>query len=243
MTYRTLLRDRNVAAYFAAILAGDFGAQMQSVAIGWHVFSLRHHAFDLGLVGLILFLPTFGLAPVSGLVADRWNRRTIVVVATGVEALCSVAFCILVARDVRTLPAYLGILLVVGIARAFAAPAERSLLVNIVRAGRFVRTSAAFGAVREMAIVAGPAAGGALVAVGTQAAFAVTAFAFAASVVAFLILRVRHRVPAVSPSTGAPQLRGCVSSSLVQRSAARSRWTSLPSCLAEQRLCFPYMRT
>jgi len=47
--------SRNHVLFFVGMLCGELGYQVQSVAVAWHVFTLRHHAFDLGLVGLALF--------------------------------------------------------------------------------------------------------------------------------------------------------------------------------------------
>jgi hypothetical protein len=51
--------------------------EMQSVAVGWQVYDITHRAFDLGLVGLCQFLPGITLFLVSGNVADRFNRRNL----------------------------------------------------------------------------------------------------------------------------------------------------------------------
>jgi MFS family permease len=57
------------------MLSGDVAYQVQNVAVAWHVFVLHHRPFDLGLVGLALFLPTFAFALPAGVFADRHDRR------------------------------------------------------------------------------------------------------------------------------------------------------------------------
>ena len=73
------------SVYLAAFVAFDLASQIQSVAIAWQVYSVRHSAFDLGLVGLVLFTPSLLLAPVTGLVADRVDRRRIIAAASVVQ--------------------------------------------------------------------------------------------------------------------------------------------------------------
>src|ERR1700735_3219269 len=63
--------------------------EMQSVAVGWQVYDITHRAFDLGLVGLCQFLPGITLFLVSGHVADRFNRRTLLMLCYVGFATCS----------------------------------------------------------------------------------------------------------------------------------------------------------
>ena len=65
--------------------------QIQTVAVGWQVYDLTRDPLDLGLVGLSQFLPALLLVLVTGAVADRFRRRTIMAVCLAIEALCAVA--------------------------------------------------------------------------------------------------------------------------------------------------------
>ncbi|MBD5657649.1 MAG: MFS transporter, partial [Candidatus Eremiobacteraeota bacterium] len=58
--------SRNRLFFFAGMLTTDLGYRIASVAVGWHVFTLHHRAFDLGLVGLVLLVPTFAFALPAG---------------------------------------------------------------------------------------------------------------------------------------------------------------------------------
>ncbi|MBV9102114.1 MAG: MFS transporter, partial [Candidatus Eremiobacteraeota bacterium] len=109
-----LLGDGRFRAFLAGMLSAGLAVQVQSVAVGWHIFLLRHRALDLGLVGLVLFLPTFTLWLPAGLFVDRHDRRWIAAGGAFIEALCSLAFAALVLRGDRHLLLYLGVLLVVG---------------------------------------------------------------------------------------------------------------------------------
>src|SRR5215211_1620223 len=74
--------------YWLSRLASSFAAQIQTVAVGWQVYDLTRDPLDLGFVGLSQFLPALLLVLVTGAVADRFRRRTIMAVCIGIEALC-----------------------------------------------------------------------------------------------------------------------------------------------------------
>jgi MFS family permease len=175
------IQSRNRPFFFAGMLCDSLSYQIQSVAIGWHVFSLAHRAFDLGLVGLALFLPTFVFALPAGVYADRHDRRTVVALTALLEAACIVAFVVAVLAHVAALPVYLGILAVVGAARAFGTPATRSLLPSIVPPEGYMRAQATFSSLRQMTVIGGPALGGVLVAISTPIALGVAAAGMVAS--------------------------------------------------------------
>jgi MFS family permease len=167
--------------------------------VGWHIFSLHHRAFDLGLVGLTLFVPTALFAFVAGPVVDRTPRTVILIVATLAELAGAIGLIALVVAHVATLAPYLAVLFGIGTARAFGAPAERGLLLSIVPPERYIRASASYGSVRELIGMAGPAAGGALVAIGTPIALGVAALVQAIALAGILGLR----LPAIAPRSGA----------------------------------------
>jgi MFS family permease len=169
---------------------GDFGSQIQSVAIAWHIFVITHSPFDLGLVGLMVFLPAFLLVLVSGFIADHFNRRVITIGGRGCEFVCALVFLALIAAGARSVWAYLGVVFVLGTARALAAPAQRSILPNIVPSERFMQAQATFATARQFSVIGGPALGGALIALSSTAAFATAAAVALIAVSAFLVLRV-----------------------------------------------------
>jgi MFS family permease len=179
--------------FFVALLSGDAASQVQGVAVAWHVFTLHHRPFDLGLVGLTLFLPAALLVLVTGLFADRHDRRLIVITAAAVELAAALTFLGLVLAHTDRLWPYLAVILAIGIARAFGTPAERSMLVTLVPESEYMRVSAAYSAFRKMVSIGGPALGGALVAFGTAVALGGSAALLALSIAAFAALRMPPR--------------------------------------------------
>ena len=195
---------RNLIMYFVAVLTVEGAAQVQTVAVGWTVYGIHHRAFDLGLVGLVMFAPSLLLVFVAGHLADRYDRKRIVVFAAIAEAACSLTLAGLALAHVRDLGIMLAVILGIGIARAFGAPAEATVLVNIVENGAYMRVQARYSSLREIVVIAGPALGGALVAVSDVAAFATAGAMTLVSVVAFALVHVRatDRAPSTEFDAG-----------------------------------------
>ena len=193
--------DRNRLIFFVGMLSGDVAFQVQSIAIAWYVFTLHHRPFDLGLVGLALFLPTFAFALPAGVFADRHDRRAITVGSGIVEAFCVAAFIAAVLVHVTSLVPYLAVLAVIGTARAFGTPAERSLLPSIVAPEGYMRAQATYAALREGAVIGGPALGGALVAISTPVALAASIVALLVFALGISALRIERRPAPAAPPT------------------------------------------
>ena len=80
-----LFRHRAFVAFWFARIASGFGFQMLSVAVGWQIYAITGRAFDLGLIGLVQFVPSLLLALPAGHVADQFERRRIVLLGQLVE--------------------------------------------------------------------------------------------------------------------------------------------------------------
>src|SRR4051812_49691606 len=90
-------RNRPFMTFWFSRVAAAFAAQIQTVAVGWQVYDLTRNPLDLGFVGLSQFMPALLLVLVTGAVADRFRRRTIMAVCIGIEALCAVALVVFTA--------------------------------------------------------------------------------------------------------------------------------------------------
>src|SRR5215469_16083457 len=85
-----LIHQRPFALFWLARLASTTGYQMLALTIGWQIYEITNSAFDLGLVGLIQFVPAVVLTLLIGHAADRYDRRLIVRAAHGVYVLAAV---------------------------------------------------------------------------------------------------------------------------------------------------------
>ena len=89
------LQGRDYFLFWSAAGAESLGVNMVAVAIGWQVFSIRHSAFDLGLIGLLEFVPMLLLALPAGQLADRVSRHLLFAGAIGLSAFVSLAMLLL----------------------------------------------------------------------------------------------------------------------------------------------------
>ena len=194
--------------YLGGLFGAEAGSQIVFVAIGWQIFVISHRPFDLGLLGLAMFLPALVLVVVSGVIADRLDRRTIVIVSRLADTTCALAYLVLSTVHAQTVLPYLGIALVLGAVRALSRPAEKTFLPNIVAAERFVNAQSAYVTGREIVVIAGPAAGGALLAISPVVAFAAAAALALISAGAFALLRVHRAIRAPEPQSWKAALAG-----------------------------------
>jgi len=151
---------RDYRRFQGARILSVLGMQMQSVAIGWQIYSVTGRALDLAWVGLAQFFPAAGLSLVTGHVADRFDRRAILALCHAAMAGLSIAL-MLVARDggAHVAPVY-AVLVGIGVARAFLGPANQALLPTLVSPEHFGNAVAWGSSLWQAATVVGPMLGG-----------------------------------------------------------------------------------
>ena len=179
--------------YWAARLCVTLAIQMQAVAIGWQVYDLTRRPLDLGLVGLAQFLPSLGLALITGHVADRYDRRTVMALCIIVEALCAVLFLTFTLQDGTNMPFLFGVLVLFGTARAFEFPASVALMPNLVPQRLFTNAAAWSSSSWQVATIVGPAIGGLLYAIGPEAVYGCCILMFLLSVFLVNTIRIEQR--------------------------------------------------
>src|SRR5262250_2868923 len=106
--------------------------EMQSVAVGWQVYEITRRPLDLGLVGLAQFLPVVVLFLPAGHAADRFNRKWLVLICYIGFSVCYVLLLQIARMGTHKVALIYGVLVVLGIVRAFNAPATRSLVPLLV---------------------------------------------------------------------------------------------------------------
>jgi MFS family permease len=143
-------------ARFFIVLA----TEMQSVAVGWQVYEITRRPLDLGLVGLAQFLPGVLLFLVSGHVADRYDRRKLIVICYLGFALCCSLLLLTAVRDVRSVVYIFAVLVLLGVVRSFTGPVSRALLPQLVPEEHFPSAVAWASTIFQGAAILGPALGG-----------------------------------------------------------------------------------
>jgi MFS family permease len=144
---------------FARVLLVSAG-QILSVAIGWQVYELTHSALMLGYVGLAEFLPNLVFSFLTGTVADRLDRRKIMMASIAASAAAAGLLAWQAARPRPQLEAFFVVAGLLGVIRAFSAPAGTALLPSLVPAEHFPSAVAWQMIAFQAAVAVGPAAGG-----------------------------------------------------------------------------------
>jgi MFS family permease len=184
----TVYRDRDFYAFMSARFLATVAMQVQSVAIGWQVYAITHSAFALGLVGLCQFGPMFLLTLPSGDLSDRFDQRRILSATQAMQSVCAGLFLLLTLTRPSSVVPYYAILILFGAARGFYGPAAQSLLPFLVPPEKLPRAIALSSSVFTTAVIAGPALGGFLYAIGPVATYGVCVAGFlgASSLIATL---------------------------------------------------------
>lgn len=154
--------SRDFRRYQLARVAAILGAEAQAVAVAWQVYSITHRAIDLGYTGLALFLPGLLFLLPAGHVADRFDRRRVMLVCYTLQIFCSGALAWLAHIHTQNILAVYAVLFCIGTGRAFSGPAATALVPHLVPEEHFVNAITWGGAVFQLANITGPALGGLL---------------------------------------------------------------------------------
>lgn len=169
------LRIRDFAVLWASVLTNGLASQMLAVAIGWQVYEIHKNPFDLGLVGLMEFLPLPILALPAGQLADRLPRR---VVAAGSYVLTigiALALVFVTLDGARRLWPYLVLGGVIGVASVIGNPAARALTREILPEELLADAMALRSVASQSGVIAGPALGGVIFAADPVALYVTAA--------------------------------------------------------------------
>jgi MFS family permease len=202
--------SRDFRYYTASRFLATIGVQMQSVAVGYQVYALTHRPRDLGYVGLAQFVPIIGLSLASGHVADRFDRRRILLLCDLVFAACALALYLLSRSPTPSLAGIFVTITVLGAARAFYGPAGSSILPTLVPKAVLSNAISWQSTFWEIAAIGGPALGGALYGLGGAAGpvYLGTAIGVVCAGVFILPIRARDGQRAREPVTLAVALAG-----------------------------------
>lgn len=174
----SLLRHGQYRIYFATRVATALAYQMLFVAVGWQVYDLTNSALDLGLVGLLLFIPSVPGTLLVGHVADHYDRRWVIRLAQIGKAIC--AGVLTVGSFTGTLSVYVifSTVLAIGFCRAFDTPTLHTLVPGIVPKEMISRAVAGGSMANQVATISGPALGGILYIFGPEVVYGLCFLAF-----------------------------------------------------------------
>ncbi|CAH1655962.1 Putative MFS family arabinose efflux permease [Hyphomicrobiales bacterium] len=191
-----IFRERDFSLFLSARFCVSIAQQITDIAVGWLVYDLTGSAMALGLVGLAAFLPVISLVLVTGHVADRVDRRLIMMACFALNTLICVGLALFaIWQPPEVWPLY-ALVVLMGVARAFYQPASQAFVPNLVPRSLFGQAIAWSSSIGQVAVIAGPAIGGLMYIAGAHVAFGGAALLFLAAAVAVTLIRLRaEKVP------------------------------------------------
>jgi MFS family permease len=195
------LSQPDFARYAFGRLAGTLAWQMVNVVAGFQVWKLTRDPFDLGLIGLAQFLPFLALVLPGGQVADRFDRRLIIACAYSAE-LAGAAILLWFTLSGSTNVAFVfGAMVLLGVARAFWAPAGQAMTPNLVPKNMLPGAVSVNAVLFQVGVIAGPSIGGVLAIFGYHVVYGI-----ACALLTFTVIMVVNVRP-VRPQGPATQWR------------------------------------
>jgi MFS family permease len=175
--------------------------EMQAVAVGWQVYEITKRPLDLGLVGLAQFLPGILLFLVSGNVADRFERRKLIVLCYAGFAVCSGSLLYISLRGTQSVYPIYAISVLLGIVRSLNGPVSRALLPQLVPEEHFPNAIAWASSIFQFATILGPSFGGIVYAAfgGPSAVYALSMMAATTAALATLRIKTQSKQRAREP--------------------------------------------
>ncbi|HEX4004922.1 MAG TPA: MFS transporter [Acidobacteriaceae bacterium] len=154
--------SRDFLLYQIARVVVIIGAEAQALAVAWQVYQITHKAIDLGYTGLVLFLPGLLFILPAGHIADRFDRRRVILTCYTLQAVCSSLLFWFAWIGIHRVGPVFAVLFVIGTGRAFSGPASSALVPHLVPTEHFVNAITWGATIFQIANFAGPALGGIL---------------------------------------------------------------------------------
>jgi MFS family permease len=174
--------------YLAARFLGVMGSNMIAVALGWQIYDLTSSAWQLGLVGLVQFLPALVLTVPAGLLVDTADRRHVLAASLALQGVAAALLSLGSAATGVGPGSILVVCALIGVARSLQLPAQQAIIPGLVAAGELPRALAVNASMNKLAMIAGPALGGLLYAGGPGVAYGGCAALFIVSTVLALLV-------------------------------------------------------
>lgn len=189
------LRSRNYRLFVVGQGISLVGTWMQQVAMSWLVYRMTGSAFLLGVVGFASQIPTFLFSPVAGVLADRWNRRTVLITTQAFALLQAAVLAVIVYTESVAVWHLVLLSVVLGVINAFDIPTRQSFIIEMVDYKEDLSNAIALNSsLVNAGRLIGPAIGGLLVAsVGEAFCFLLNSLSYLAVIIAYLAMQLRKR--------------------------------------------------
>jgi MFS family permease len=194
-----VFRHRNYRLFFSGQLVSLMGTWMQSVAQGWLVYSLTHSPFLLGLTSFCAQVTVFFMAPFGGVIADRVDRRQMLIWTQSLSMAQAVLLAVLTLTGVVQVWEIILLAFGLGLVNAFDIPSRQAMTLDMVGREDLRHAIALNSMMFNLARVIGPSLAGALIAiVGEGVCFALNAASFGAVLTSLILMRIPQRPPRVN---------------------------------------------
>lgn len=190
------LRSRNYRLYFAGQGISLVGTWMQQIAMSWLVYRLTDSAFLLGLVGFLGNIPVLILAPLAGVLADRWNRHRMLVVIQSLAMVQALALAILVLANLITVGQIFFLSIFLGMITAFDLPIRQSFIIELLEKPEDLGNAIALNSsMVNGARLIGPSLAGILIALtGEGICFLLNGISYIAVIAALMAMKITPRI-------------------------------------------------
>ena len=188
------LKHRNFQLFFSGQMISLIGTWMDNIAEAWLVYRLTGSSLLLGTVAFAGQIPVFLLAPVGGMVADRWNRRSIVIATQVSSMILAFILAFLTLTKRITVAEVIVLAALMGVVNAFDIPARQSFLVEMVGREDLMNAIALNSSMFNGARMIGPSIAGILVAsIGEGWCFFANAVSYIAVIAGLLMMRIERK--------------------------------------------------
>ncbi len=196
-----LIHQKPFVLFWFARLTNTMGFQMLALMIGWQVYQLTNDPLDLGLIGLIQFVPAVPLTLLIGHIADRYDRRLIVRAAQSVYAVAALMIVVAILTHTLNRSLLFTAVFLLGCARAFELPTGSALVPALVPAPLISRAVAAWTSANQTATICGPALGGLIYAFSPLAVGIVCVVFFVCAITFVSLIRLQKVTASREPPT------------------------------------------
>ncbi len=175
---------RDFSLYLASRFLWGMGQHVQTIAIAWTIYEITRDPLTLGLIGLATFIPAVPLSLIAGPVADRYDRRSIIIACSiimALSSLCAIAMMSFgIIHQARIWPLYV-VVFIFGACRSFSGPAGQAFVMSLIPSEQFTTAASWNNTINQSATIIGPSLGGLLFPLGSIVPFTVAFLMLSAS--------------------------------------------------------------
>lgn len=188
-----VLRFRDFRLLWTNLLISQIGSQMQVVAVVWHVYLLTKSPLSLGIIGLVRFIPLIFLSLFSGIIADRFDRKKIILISQTIMALSSLLLTIATFTNHISPTIIYFSLALASAAFAFDMPSRQSLIPQLVPKEYLMNAIGLNSTMWQIAFVLGPSLGGfAIAAFGVGSIYLINTISFFPIIIGLFLMKSYH---------------------------------------------------